>query len=254
VAMTDTQEISLKVSRWLDSNKPVRLELERVILGAVLMESTALVKIIDVLVPANFSENNIKYWTTIKRMYNSKPIDFKTFTHEHVKNYPKSDIKKTIDDMINAVSCINSSCNIMTHAYMLLEHGIVARFLELYTANTHNKKVAAFAEDVLQILLDSNDKLQELDDMVAWLENVLPEEDFTLELKRQQQSISRYADHIKKQEAIRVNISNLLALSDQKTSGVIDALTSVLISLINNPDISQQFTDQVYHLKSLAKA
>lgn len=252
--MTDTEEISLKVSRWLDSNRPVRLELERVIIGAVLIESNALVKIIDVLVPANFSDNNIKYWNTLNRMYNITPIDFKTFAHEHVKNYPQSDIKKTIDDMIHAISCVNSSANIMTHAYMLLEHGIVARFLDLYTSNAHNKKVAAFAEDVLQILLQSNDKLQELDEMVEWLENIIPDEEFTQDLKRQQQSIAKYADKIKKQEAIRVNINHLLALNDQQSSGIIDALTSILINLINNPDISQQFTDQVYHLKTLSKA
>ncbi len=249
--MTDTEEIQLKVSRWLDQNRPVRLELERVILGAVLIEPHALSKIIDLLVPANFSDNNQKYWSTIKRMYNKQPIDFKTFTHEYVKAYPRDDIKATIDALINAVSCVNSSANIMTHAYMLLEHGIVARFLSLYTTHVHNKKVAAFAEDVLEILLASSDKLKELDDMVDWLVSVLPDEEFTKDLVLQQKSISRYTANIKRQEAIRVNINNLLALNNQKPSSATEALTAILIHTVSNPCTSEAFVNQVYHLKSM---
>ncbi len=247
--MNQTEEISKKVSRWIDQNKPVKLGLESAIIGAVLLESSTMPRLADILQPKHFSDQNKQYWDTLLSMLDSTPIDLKTFAHRQAVRHPERDIKHVVDDLILYISSLNSSANVETYAYMLLEHGVVAYFLHLYTTHVANKKVAAFAEDILEVLLVSDDKMKELSDFTGFLKGLLPDEEFTKSLVDFENSQYSRAMTIRKRECIRVNINNLLALNNQKPDSATDTLTSILISLINNPNQTQDFINSVFALK-----
>lgn len=114
---------------------PNDLDLEKSVLGAIMIESDAIHSVINIITSDKFfyNDRNKKVWTAIKSLYHKDaPIDIVTVFETMKALHPKyaQELAVYISSLTNE---IGSAANIETHALFLKEIYVRRRFIELTT-------------------------------------------------------------------------------------------------------------------------
>lgn len=251
-------ETTIKINHWQSAEKLHRMQVERSIIGAVLLESRSVIKIIDVLEAKNFTGINAAIWSAVITLFEqSEPIDMRTVLHR-VLTQPQADIQDIAAELTSCIALVNSSANIESHAFQLLEIGIVDQFLRIYMTANPDEKTQVLIKDILEVLHTEGDKLKMIDDATHWINQVMPDTNFAHALTAFNKQITARAEQIKQRTRLQACISQLQAFSSPKSSfaaggAEINELASLLITVINERRVPMAFTSTLFQLRGLLK-
>lgn len=238
-------------------------KIEHAVIGAILLESHAVHRIIDILDPKNFTGINQHIWASIINMYTTNtPIDLKSAYHQILKDHPHlSEDQNTgpgdplAYHLAYCLACVNSAANIETHAMTIMELDISTKFYQLISSAKEietSKVFQAIAMEVLDAIYQDKDKLRTLEEGVRYMHTIDPTNALTIKITEFYEKIQEKVDRIKKRERIRQAIAILTEL--HQGSGCEDALresTNLLISIINSRKVPVGFTEEVVKLKRM---
>lgn len=148
---------------------PQALDLERTILGAILLEQEALGKVIDFLTPEQFYDNKhaIIYQCFLNLDLSSKPIDFLTLKAE-LEQINKFDLVGGYVYIAELTSAVNSSANIVEHARIVTQYAIQRNLISICSEvvkKCYNK------EDVFEV---SDQLLSDIDNALNFIDSNFP--------------------------------------------------------------------------------
>lgn len=180
-------EITTKLTTYSQQTKAYRADVEAAILGALILEHEAIPQVYQILAAKNFTGKNQIIFQTIQQMVQEKqPVDILTTVHACRPHQIKA------WEVVNLTTKVNSAANIIQHAAILLELNITNAFIKLYTDHCDDKKVEAFAEDILQSLVTtSGQSINIIEDATYFINKLLPESAFAEALKDFYQSMQQ---------------------------------------------------------------
>ncbi len=151
-----------------------RIRIEQAILGACILDNGAYIRIADVLIENNFSVHPSGYdhklvYRALKDMFPMQHIDLLTVSHR-VGKFPSY--------LAELTSMVSSSCNILTHAYLLLQIDIRDKFVQLllrYNSEIEKDsiKVSLSTKLALMEIIDECLDTRDIIDIVGRAENYL---------------------------------------------------------------------------------
>jgi replicative DNA helicase len=111
---------------------PQAVELEEVVLGALMLEKDALTNVIDILKPESFyREAHEEIYKSIVQLFNnSEPVDLMTVTNQLRKN-GKLDLIGGAYYITSLTSRVNSAANIEYHARIIAEQAIKRQLIKI---------------------------------------------------------------------------------------------------------------------------
>ncbi len=123
---------SSNLSEQLGKLPPQAVEIEEVVLGALMLERDALSNVIDILHPESFyKESHQSIFEAIVNLFNnSEPVDIKTVTHQLRKN-GKLELVGGAYYVSQLTSKVNSAANIETHARIIAEQSIKRELIRI---------------------------------------------------------------------------------------------------------------------------
>ncbi len=121
-----------ELSQQLGKLPPQALEIEEVVLGALMLERDALSNVIDILHPESFyKEAHQSIYQAIVDLFNhSEPVDIKTVTHQLRKN-GKLELVGGAYYISQLTAKVNSAANIETHARIIAEQSIKRELIRI---------------------------------------------------------------------------------------------------------------------------
>jgi replicative DNA helicase len=251
--MIPTTEIKTKLTAEATHIVEHRIHLEQCILGAVLLETPALVQVMDVLNEKTFSAERRTIWKAIIAVHeDGQPVDIITVTHSLIKHHP--DQAKANEWALNVsrlTAHVNSAANIRTHAILLVELTITSAFVEIYTSCEMDNYAYAMANDILQALYTDADKLTTMEQAITWLNRTIPDHEITQKLNSLQSALLAKVSAIKRSERLRTTLLTLEQLVNDSPRIEVRELAETLIIAINKPKLPVEFTNQVFNLKKL---
>lgn len=122
------QESSMQLGKL----PPQALELEEVVLGALMLEKSALTAVIDILKPEIFyKEAHIKIYESMVMLFNkSEPVDLMTVTDQLRKN-GTLEIAGGAYYIAKLTGRVNSTANIESHARIIIEQSIKRELIRI---------------------------------------------------------------------------------------------------------------------------
>lgn len=123
-----------ELSEQLGKLPPQAVEIEEVVLGALMLERDALSNVVDILHPESFyKEAHQSIFTAIVDLFNnSEPVDIKTVTHQLRKN-GKLELVGGAYYISQLTAKVNSAANIETHARIIAEQSIKRELIRIAT-------------------------------------------------------------------------------------------------------------------------
>jgi len=121
-----------ELSQQLGKMPPQAVEIEEVVLGALMLERDALSNVIDILHPESFyKESHQSIYQAIVDLFNhSEPVDIKTVTHQLRKN-GKLELVGGAYYISQLTAKVNSAANIETHARIIAEQSIKRELIRI---------------------------------------------------------------------------------------------------------------------------
>lgn len=145
---------------------PQAVDIEEVILGALMLEKTAIERIENILPEDCFynDSHNIIYKSILQLNLERKAIDLRTVT-EQVKKSGKLDVVGGPFYIAQLTNKVGSSAHIETHSYILLEKYIRRTLISLQDEIQN----AAFDEtiDIENVLTLANNKIEKINDLAT---------------------------------------------------------------------------------------
>ena len=128
-----------ELSQQLGKLPPQAVEIEEVVLGALMLERDALSNVIDILHPESFyKESNQAVFEAIVDLFNnSEPVDIKTVTHQLRKN-GKLELVGGAYYISQLTAKVNSAANIETHARIIAEQSIKRELIKIASEIQHD--------------------------------------------------------------------------------------------------------------------
>jgi replicative DNA helicase len=122
----------LDISDNMGKIPPQAVELEEVVLGALMLEKDALTNVIDILKPESFyRESHEEIYKAIVQLFNnSEPVDLMTVTNQLRKN-GKLDLIGGAYYITSLTSRVNSAANIEYHARIIAEQAIKRQLIKI---------------------------------------------------------------------------------------------------------------------------
>lgn len=122
----------LDISDKMGKIPPQAVELEEVVLGALMLEKDALTNVIDILKPESFyKEAHEEIYKSIVQLFNnSEPVDLMTVTNQLRKN-GKLDLIGGAYYITSLTSRVNSAANIEYHARIIAEQAIKRQLIKI---------------------------------------------------------------------------------------------------------------------------
>jgi replicative DNA helicase len=122
----------LDISDNMGKMPPQAVELEEVVLGALMLEKDALTNVIDILKPESFyREAHEEIYKAIVQLFNnSEPVDLMTVTNQLRKN-GKLEIVGGAYYITSLTSRVNSAANIEYHARIIAEQAIKRQLIKI---------------------------------------------------------------------------------------------------------------------------
>lgn len=122
----------LDISDNMGKMPPQAVELEEVVLGALMLEKDALTNVIDILKPESFyREAHEEIYKAIVQLFNnSEPVDLMTVTNQLRKN-GKLDLIGGAYYITSLTSRVNSAANIEYHARIIAEQAIKRQLIKI---------------------------------------------------------------------------------------------------------------------------
>lgn len=247
-------EITQKIHTQTKVIKHDKVQFETAVIGAAVLEPNCLPRIIDLLDSKNFTGINAHLWQAILQLHGKRAIDLQTVCHQAVLN---TDIDPGLlaNRLADAASRVNSAANVEVHALTILELDIATKFYDLvanHKTTQESKVFEAIVAEVLDALYQDKDKLKTLEDALAYMQTVDPNNDLTIKVKEFHDGIQAKADRILKRERIRLSLEVLHHL--HTGSGCDRAIlesTNLLIEIINSRKVPVGFSNEVIKLKNM---
>lgn len=123
-----------ELSEQLGKLPPQAVEIEEVVLGALMLERDALSNVIDILHPESFyKEAHRHIYEAIVHLFNhSEPVDIKTVTHQ-LRKEGKLELVGGAYFVTQLTAKVNSAANIETHARIIAEQSIKRELIRIAT-------------------------------------------------------------------------------------------------------------------------
>jgi len=120
------------ISEQLGKLPPQAIEIEEVVLGALMLERDALSNVIDILHPESFyKEAHQSIFEAIVDLFNnSEPVDIKTVTHQ-LRKMGKLELVGGAYYVSQLTAKVNSAANIETHARIIAEQSIKRQLIRI---------------------------------------------------------------------------------------------------------------------------
>jgi replicative DNA helicase len=121
-----------ELSQQLGKLPPQAIEIEEVVLGALMLERDALSTVIDILHPESFyKEAHQSIYEAIVALFNnSEPVDIKTVTHQ-LRKMGKLELVGGAYYVSQLTAKVNSAANIETHARIIAEQSIKRELIRI---------------------------------------------------------------------------------------------------------------------------
>lgn len=128
-----------ELSAQLGKLPPQAVEVEEVVLGALMLEKKIINVVADILAPESFYKESHKlmYEAIITLYNNSEPIDIKTVTHQ-LRKMGKLDIVGGAYYISQCTSKVNSAANTEVHAKIIQEQALKRELIRLSTEIQHD--------------------------------------------------------------------------------------------------------------------
>jgi replicative DNA helicase len=132
-----TRKLARDISESLGKLPPQELDLEKAILGALMLEKKALTDVVEFLRPEHFySDHHKEIYTAIIDLFKaSEPVDMRTVVAQLRKN-GKLELVGNASYVVELTSAVSSSANIEFHARIIIERAI-KRELILIASEIH---------------------------------------------------------------------------------------------------------------------
>lgn len=137
---------------------PQAREIEEAVIGAILLESSAISKVVDILHPSCFYfKKNERIWEAILRLYRSnQPIDMLTVSNELKSG--DNELKDVFMYLVQLTNSISGSANIESHAHILKEKYLRRKLIEVQIAS-----VSALYDDGVDVFEELNKLISDID-------------------------------------------------------------------------------------------
>ena len=128
-----------ELSTQMGKLPPQAVEIEEVVLGALMLERDALSNVIDILHPESFYKEAHKsiFEAILDLFNNSEPVDIKTVTHQLRKN-GKLELVGGAYFISQLTAKVNSAANIETHARIIAEQSIKRELIKIASEIQHD--------------------------------------------------------------------------------------------------------------------
>lgn len=128
-----------ELSQQLGKLPPQAVEIEEVVLGALMLEKDALSNVIDILHTESFYKEAHQsiYEAIVDLFNNSEPVDIKTVTHQLRKN-GKLELVGGAYYISQLTAKVNSAANIETHARIIAEQSIKRELIKIASEIQHD--------------------------------------------------------------------------------------------------------------------
>ncbi len=147
-----TRKMSLStISESLGKLPPQAVEIEEVVLGALMLERDALSNVIDILHPESFYKDAHReiYGSIVELFNDSQPIDIKTVTHQ-LRKSAKLDLIGGAYYVAELTKKVNSAANIEYHARIIAEQSIKRELIRI--SSETQRDAYEDTQDVFQLL------------------------------------------------------------------------------------------------------
>lgn len=149
------------ITESLGKLPPQAMDIEEAVLGAVMIESNAIIEIAGFLRPEHFYDEAHKeiYRAVLELFASSSKIDMRTIVM-HLRKSGKIELVGGAFRIAELTSKVSSSANIETHARILVEMGMKRELIQL--ASTVHHDAYEDTVDVFTIIDQSNLRMQEI--------------------------------------------------------------------------------------------
>lgn len=215
-----------------------RRNVERSILGALIIEPRNIPRVMDILSPANFLEISSYIYLAIRNAYKAGPVDHRTVTHQlHplLKGHRQYTLIEAAVMICDCTDRVHSAANLETHALLLVEMSILDQLLMMYDKlPDKDQLIEAYVQDLLENISMSDSKLDTLVMSIPYFEKVLPEHPYTAGLQELRDNIYSKAKQVRKREHLRHTIDMLTSVSDYSGDrDTVEGITSLLFRALN---------------------
>ena len=234
----------------------MREQLEKTILGAVLLEAGNFTKVSHILSPKNFSKNehynHQLIWKAIESLYPTKPIDVIT-VNAQLRSMGEVNYMFYLQELTAQVA---SSANLSYHALMLVERSISDSFItllnELREKESSTNLKAAINEIIDEMIDPTNDTLVTIALAIKYLQGIAPDENTIKQLVEFDQSIDRKAEHIKQQVSVETLLRYLNELgcipTDPLARLTVRKLTELLKTILSAGTVETETGNNIINL------
>ena len=155
---------SLQETASLGKKRPYDLELEKVVLGALMLEKDALSEVIEILKVETFDSDKHKriYNAIITLFTKSEPIDMMTVTNQ-LRFTAELEIIGGAYAIAELTQRVNSAANIIYHSRILVQYAIKRELISI--ANDVQKGAYEETTDVFELLDQMEQSLFEVSEM-----------------------------------------------------------------------------------------
>jgi replicative DNA helicase len=235
----------------------VRLDLEKAILGACLLEN-AYAKIADFLKPKHFSIENLDLgllhnhqmiFSTMQRLYPCTPIDLRTMCCQ-------IPIMRTY---LMELSCnVCSSANIVSYAAILLEIDIRFKFMKLLKRLQQESRNLSIRQMISEIqtsaINESNDIIKTVSASITYLREARAESQVIEQIELFNRNICTGIEKVKQLATIDILFRNLQDLSSRSfpynsiRETLLITMSDVVKKLMSCSDIDPMLRDKILNL------
>lgn len=231
-----------------------RLELEQTIIGAVLLQSEVYVQIGRFLEPKNFLyELNQNIWSAFQEMWTITPIDLCTVYHHLIRTHDF----QSRDFLFPYLTKVNNTSNLLYWSVYLLEVDIAtksAKLIENFNFSSIDTQIKEASEEIyFEILDNSKDLLQTLEDAHEYLISIDPLHEISKEFTHLNETLVKHALKIKGDLPKWQLLDQLKSLGkdgDISKQIAVKNLGDIYLSVVNSRSISPQLLEQIVQLKS----
>lgn len=141
---------------------PQAKEIEEAVIGAVLLDSSAISKVVEILHPSCFYfKKNERIWEAILKLYRSnEPIDMLTVSNELKSG--DNELNEVVMYLVNLTNSVSGASNIESHAHILKERYLRRKLIEIQIAS-----VSVLYEDSVDVFEELNKLMGEIDKINA---------------------------------------------------------------------------------------
>jgi replicative DNA helicase len=217
-----------------------RNDVERAILGAIILEAGAYAKVCDFLSIANFRHfHHAEIFRAITELHPGRPVDLITVNH-HLRG-------KYAYEIANLTSSVASAANIRYHACILIEFSIRETFIKLLTNHQDQADLTTRSaiQDIISVCQIGNDLFKIIDHAIDYLGSFSVNPSFLNSIEDFRMGLAKKMHKIHEQSTVSNLIAQLEAFGHAPLDVTTRLATSKLVEILKTSLATGKLDHQV---------